>query len=119
MDAANNDFSLLQGSPAIDKGINSLLGTKTPTLDITGKTHPSGTGYHLRLYEFNITTNINKQNLSEDYFIFSLFPNPAKGTLNILLSVTIHDLIDFKLVNSIGELVYSKKIRQNSQETIK
>jgi hypothetical protein len=47
VDAANDDYHILGGSPAIDAGMNAGI-----TYDLDGNLRPQGTGYDIGAYEF-------------------------------------------------------------------
>ena len=54
MDAANGDFHVQPGSPAIDAGVD--LSSRGVTTDLEGIPRPQGSGFDLGAYEFRVTT---------------------------------------------------------------
>jgi parallel beta-helix repeat protein len=104
-DAANNDFHLQQGSPAIDKGINALAGSAAPVVDFGGNARPLGAGYDIGAYEFNSTTAAVDIKLNEEYSLFSVYPNPAENRVNIDFSASTEEKIKIDVMNLIGQTV--------------
>lgn len=51
VNAANYDYHLPVGSPAIDAGIATLAGGAAPTTDASGAARPTGNGYDIGCYE--------------------------------------------------------------------
>lgn len=60
--AAAGDWSLADGSPAIDTGLNlaDSIGNKKITTDILGAARPAGTAYDMGCYEFGAVINAVK-----------------------------------------------------------
>ena len=106
-DAENNDFHLLQGSPAIDKGIDSLTGVAAPVIDFRGKDRPVGAGFDIGAFEYDFTSGfgffITEQ--YDDFFL--MYPNPATQNVNVQLYAIYRRKIEINLFNLQGQLISS------------
>jgi hypothetical protein len=78
VDGANDDFSLLSNSIAIDAGVN-VNTPSTITQDLNGDPRIQGARIDIGAYEFGSTAGINDV---EQLFI-SLYPNPASDILHV------------------------------------
>jgi hypothetical protein len=107
VDAANNDFRLQSGSPAIDKGIDSLTGVAAPVADFNGKTRPAGKGFDIGAFEYEFSSGLGFFNTEQSNDFFSIYPNPA--TQNVIIKMyAIHDRnIEISLYNLHGQLISS------------
>jgi len=106
-DAENNDFHLLQGSPAIDKGIDSLTGVAAPVIDFSGKDRPIGEGFDIGAYEFEIASGLGFVKAKTKSGFFTLYPNPATQDVNVNLNIVQNRKIEINLFNLQGQLIIS------------
>jgi len=106
-DAANNDFRLQQGSPAIDKGINSITGVAAPVIDFSGKNRPVGVGFDIGAFEFELTSGLGFFNDQSESDFFSLYPNPATQNVNVKVNADHNQKVEILLFNLQGQLVSS------------
>jgi parallel beta-helix repeat protein len=106
-DAANNDFRLLQGSPAIDKGIDSLTGVAAPVIDFSGKNRPVGAGFDIGAFEYEFTSGIGFFNIEKCDDFFSVYPNPATQNVSIKMDVVQGRNVEISLHNLQGQLISS------------
>jgi len=78
-DAANGDFTLTSGSPAVDTGDNSFVFEST---DLLGNQRVFNTTVDMGAYEFgSVPLGINNFQLNDREV--KLYPNPASSVLNI------------------------------------
>ncbi len=108
VDAANNNFHLLTGSPAIDRGIASLSGSAAPVSDIDGNPRPMGAGFDIGAVEHKVATSASGLNNNHD---FHIFPNPASTEIKGYFSATGSQKVEIRLFNLQGQLVGSKSVK--------
>jgi predicted outer membrane repeat protein len=87
--AAAGDWSLADGSPAIDTGLNlaDSIGNKKITTDILGASRPAGTAYDMGCYEFGAVINAVKSvSVQSDLFTRSSngIVSKTEGMLDII-----------------------------------
>ena len=106
-DAANNDFSLMSNSPAIDAGSTS----GTQSLDFNGATRDANPD--IGAIEFSIPLNIDNNTREK---LIKIYPNPTRFILNI--NIENADLINGKIevYDLSGRLIKTKRITKNSTE---
>jgi parallel beta-helix repeat protein len=104
-DAANNDFRLQQGSPAIDKGINSITGVAAPVNDFSGKNRPVGAGFDIGAFEFELTSGLGFFNDQSESDFFTLYPNPATQNVNVKVNAVQNQKVEINLFNIQGQLI--------------
>jgi hypothetical protein len=127
VDAANEDFRLGSGSPAIDSGANNFVNT---TEDLDGNQRIFNTTVDMGAYEFGSTLGTTDYRVKTSNI--KIYPNPVNETLNILLeteinSVEIYNLLGAKILSetskqiNVSQLqsgVYLIKIKTASNETM-
>jgi hypothetical protein len=104
-DAANNDFRLQQGSPAIDKGINAITGVAAPVIDFSGKNRPVGVGFDIGAFEFELTSGLGFFNDQTESDFFTLYPNPANQNVNVKVNAVQNQKVEIHLFNLQGQLI--------------
>jgi parallel beta-helix repeat protein len=106
-DTANNDFSLMSNSPAINTGSTS----GTQSLDFNGATRD--TNPDIGAIEFSIPLNIDNNTREK---LIKIYPNPTRFILNINIENT--NLINGKIevYDLSGRLIKTKQITKNSTE---
>ncbi len=112
-DAENNDFSLQQGSPAIDKGIDSLIGVVAPVIDFEGIARPQGAGFEIGAFEYKVSLGIGFSNRDSGKEYITLFPNPASKKINIEVTAIQGQKIKIKLLNIQGQVIKSDDFLAN------
>ena len=60
VNAGNHDYHLIQGSPAVNSGINSLNALQAPSVDIEGNVRPQGNQFDIGCYEFPEVNSISE-----------------------------------------------------------
>lgn len=102
-DTANNDFTLLDTSPAVDAGNNTAYtnadGDLSNDLDLAGNLRLHASTIDMGAYEFNPALNTTP---SLTVSTFTIFPNPVKNNLNIK---TIYQLYNYTVYNIQGQKV--------------
>ncbi|GAK89546.1 hypothetical protein JCM19297_1374 [Nonlabens ulvanivorans] len=77
-DIANDDFTLMAASPAIDVGSLNLT-PATIVEDLNGNMRILGTEIDMGAYEYDTTASLNDNN----QFSFSLYPNPTSNMITV------------------------------------
>ena len=79
VDAANFDFHLSPASPAVDHG----TGVGAPLHDYDGNPRPSGSGYDMGAYEYQVSSGVldrgEKEGGPRSPILFQNYPNPFSG----------------------------------------
>jgi len=104
-DAANNDFSLQQGSFAIDKGIKSITGVAASVNDFSGKNRPVGAGFDIGAFEFELTSGLGFFYDKTESDFFTLYPNPATQNVNVKVNAVQNQTVEINLFNLQGQLI--------------
>jgi len=107
VDAANNDFSLQQTSPAINNGIDSITGVAAPGIDFSSKNRPVGGGFDIGAFEFELTSGLGFFNDQSESDFFSLYPNPANENVNVKVNAVQNQKVEINLFNLQGQLISS------------
>ncbi|MBU2939285.1 T9SS type A sorting domain-containing protein [Lacinutrix sp. C3R15] len=97
-DAANNDFTLQMGSPAIDSGDNSKIQAGIMT-DLLGKDRIFNTTVDMGAYEYGSTLDIEDVETKNDFVIY---PNPTSNMVYIKMT---QDLFKAEIFNIQGQKV--------------
>lgn len=63
----------------------------------------------------NVVTAINQNSFNN---ITSIFPNPTNGVFNLLIGSQIEEQFNYKVTNSLGQLIVSEKIESNKAQSI-
>lgn len=107
VNSPSNDYHLQNNSPAIDAGV-----TLAYPVDFDGKPVPFGTTTDMGAFEYISTTGM-VQNSSES--ILSIFPNPVSS--NLILSINNKNSGTVKIVNALGQILFSEKTEQGNTQT--
>ena len=102
VNAENNDFSLQQGSQAIDKGLDSLSGLAAPKIDFEGSPRPFGSGFDIGAFEYEFTSGTGLLIPEIENGLFLVFPNPASQVAKVSLNVIQGEEIEMTLLNLHG-----------------
>lgn len=87
---SNGDYTLSNGSPAIDSGDNSsVIGVS----DLLGMQRIYNSTVDMGAYEYGATLGLNTNSFSD----FSVFPNPTAGILNVRSAISIESIEIFSL----------------------
>ncbi len=109
VDAANYDFHLLAGSPAIDKGIDSLSGSVAPVIDFDGISRPQGTGFDIGAFEHEIASGTSLLNNDSDDF--QIYPNPASQEITVFFDAVQGQQAELSLFNLQGQPIKTESIK--------
>ncbi len=116
IDASLADFHVLEGSPAVDKGV-ALFTDPTDILafDINGIARPRGNAVDAGAYELDFSTALNE--ILKNNTDFSVFPNPTKNNFTIVdLNKFIIKQIELYYID--GKLLKVLKNVTSNQNTI-
>lgn len=102
VNAENNDFSLQQGSQAIDKGLDSLSGLAAPKIDFEGSPRPFGSGFDIGAFEYKFTSGTGLLIPEIENGLFLVFPNPASQVAKVSLNAILGEEIEMTLLNLHG-----------------
>ncbi len=108
VDAANNDFRLQAGSPAIDAGIDSLPGCAAPNVDFDGNPRPFGKSHDIGAFEYSVVSGIGLIGEPENDS-FQIYPNPATGLVIVKWNSGTDEKAEITLVSLQGQ-VFQKEI---------
>lgn len=108
----NNDCRLLEGSPAIDVGID--LEYKT---DFNNKSVPVGKAPDLGAYEYETSTGTSLLESGTQKKFFVLWPNPASNSFNLKVNSNSEQKLNLKIFNLIGQTVYTENFNSETDET--
>ncbi|SHI39217.1 T9SS type A sorting domain-containing protein [Flavobacterium terrae] len=87
---SNGDYTLSNGSPAIDSGDNlSVIGVA----DLLGMQRIYNSTVDMGAYEYGATLGFNTNSFSD----FSVFPNPTAGILNVRSAINIYRIEIYSL----------------------
>ncbi len=101
MDVFMEDFSLMPGSPAIDKGATTDF-----LSDFFNNQVPSGSGHDIGAIEYQQTSNIEVETITDP--IFKVYPNPFSDLINIdIESQNIAN--DIQIIDIFGQILYTRK----------
>jgi hypothetical protein len=119
-DTANGDYTLLEGSPCIDKGIQDTIvvyneGQDTlfvPPISFIGLAPDMGA------YEFDSATNIeNRYNTSATFTLHQNYPNPFNPSTTIQFQIPNSQFTALKIYDLLGKevsTIVSKKLNQGN-----
>jgi hypothetical protein len=115
VDASEGDFHLLETSPCIDAGIDSLtivdaFNNIITVVDMEPDEY-AGTAPDMGCYEYGMTTAVHSGNLN----FAKVFPNPTNGLLHIFSE---SDINQIRLVDISGKIVWNQKVAASKQEII-
>ncbi len=104
--AANGDWSLADGSPAIDTGLNlaDSIGSKKITTDILGAARPAGTAYDMGCYEFGGVLPNALKSVSVKTDLFAKTSNGIVSKTNGMLDI----------INLNGQVINTRNIEIGS-----
>ena len=115
VDEDAGDFHLLETSPCIDAGIDSLTivdayGDTITVVDMDSDEF-AGMAPDMGCYEYGMTTGIQPENL-----IFTkIYPNPSQGILTVRNNSNIKEI---RLIDISGKTVWHRKIAETKQVAI-
>ncbi len=92
------DFSLRDGSPAIDSGNPELA----PTTDIVGTPRPQGAGFDLGAYEFVPVTSVTGKS-GESSVSVAVYPNPFNDCLRLEYRLLHPVRVRVRIFNILGQ----------------
>lgn len=108
-DASNNDFRLQRGSPAIDKGIDSLPGSNAPLSDFDLNPRPYGKSHDIGAFEYSEISGIGSAGLLNDNFI-NVYPNPAAGSVTVSWHSADSDIAHISMLSIQGEIILKEQL---------
>ncbi|WP_298418418.1 choice-of-anchor Q domain-containing protein [uncultured Kordia sp.] len=107
VDSSAENYTLMMGSAAIDTGDNAFFPSSILE-DINGNTRIVGGTIDMGAYEYDATLNTEEVTFAP--IDFTIYPNPAKATLNIQTTETIETVSIFDMTG--------KQILKTNQTTI-
>lgn len=119
LDIYNDNFSLGAGSPAINTGIDLMLG-----IDFTGSLVPSAGATDIGIAEF--TGPIILSNKPNEESVMTIYPNPSSGQINILAEIKegLHsnnqgiNQSEVQVIDIFGKTVFHKVVENLNISTI-
>lgn len=100
-DAANGDFTLITGSPAIDAGLNSAV---IGAVDIVGNNRIINTTVDVGAIEFDPNPVLSTDDLIDAKPLLNVYPNPTIDKVTVDSSV---ELKKISIINSTGQQILS------------
>ncbi|MGE5861931.1 MAG: T9SS type A sorting domain-containing protein, partial [Ignavibacteria bacterium] len=97
------DYTLIEGSEAVDKGTNYV--SEIITKDLNNLSRPQGNGFDIGAYEYSTPSGIKSGKILSEFLLYQNYPNPFNPTTKIRYSIGNTQFVTLKVFNFLGREV--------------
>ncbi|MGE5804751.1 MAG: T9SS type A sorting domain-containing protein, partial [Ignavibacteria bacterium] len=97
------DYTLIEGSEAVDKGTNYV--SEIITKDLNNLSRPQGNGFDIGAYEYSTPSGIKSGKILSEFLLYQNYPNPFNPATKIRYSIGNTQFVTLKVFNFLGREV--------------